>query len=452
MGRQRSHDLDRPSRVALPPDAQRRPLELPRLRPQPGPRHLAASHRQLRRQHGPLLHRRRGGREPRGRRRRRDLGHLAHRRLRRQPGRLLRRAHRQRARLQPRAQRHRDPDRHEHAGHDRERGRSDTAGEPRRDHAGEDVARRPVVAVDRRHRRHGLQPLSRRQPRRQHHRDDVHLRHAELLDELRARRRGARRQRERLEQARQRRVDGALRRPGRARRRLLVRRRLGRECGRRLRQRPRRRDLGRYVDECWPLRQRAQLRRRQRPGRARQPGHLLPGRLHAPGLGAEADRHQERRRNRRHLDRDRPDALGRPSRHALSPHARRQLFRVPRLRSEPRGFDLAAHRRHLRRHDRSLLHRRRAGLEPCGCIGRQLRHLAHRRVRRQSGWLLRRRHRRRPRLQPRTRSSRDPHGHESAGAGTRLRLRPARRERRAHRAPPSGASTSPGRPPATTGS
>ena len=100
LGGQWPDALGRPPRNPLPPDAQRRPLELPRLRRQPGRRqwqHLAPPTTA----HRALLHRRDRGRESRSRRRRRQLRHLAGRRLRQQPRRLLRRPDRRRPRLQP---------------------------------------------------------------------------------------------------------------------------------------------------------------------------------------------------------------------------------------------------------------------------------------------------------------------------------------------------------------
>ena len=86
---------------------QQRPLRLPRLRPQPDRRPVAAPRRHLRRHHRPLLHRRHRSRLPRRHRQRRQLQHLAHRRLRHHPRRLLRRRHRRRPHLQPRPHRRR---------------------------------------------------------------------------------------------------------------------------------------------------------------------------------------------------------------------------------------------------------------------------------------------------------------------------------------------------------
>ena len=67
-------------------------------------------------------------------------------------------------------------------------------------------------------------------------------------------------------------------------------------------------------------------------------------------------------------------------------HPRRQPLRLPRLRPAPRPRAVATHRRHLRRHHRPLLHRRRRGRDAHG-VGqrRELQHLADRRLRRRPG-------------------------------------------------------------------
>ncbi len=112
---------------------------------------------------------------------------------------------------------------------------------------------------------------------------------------------------------------------------------------------------------------------------------------------------------RRHLDRHRAHALGRPPCRPSLRDARQQPLLVPRLGAEPARRAVAAPGGHLRRDDRPLLHRRgRGGLARGLRQRRQLGHLADRRLRRQPGRLLRRRGRRRPHLQPRAQRRRNP--------------------------------------------
>ena len=66
---------------------------------------------------------------------------------------------------------------------------------------------------------------------------------------------------------------------------------------------------------------------------------------------------QEGRGNRRHLDRQRPDALGRPPGRPPLHDARRQLLLVSRFGPEPGRRAVAAPSGHLRRDDRPLLRR-----------------------------------------------------------------------------------------------
>ena len=86
-------------------------------------------------------------------------------------------------------------------------------------------------------------------------------------------------------------------------------------------------------------------------------GTLLQHRLHARGLGEEEHR-QEGRRDRRLLEWQRADALGRPPRRPLLLDARREPLLLPRLGRQRGRRPVAARRRDVRRHDRTLLRRR----------------------------------------------------------------------------------------------
>ena len=158
--------------------------------------------------------------------------------------------------------------------------------------------------------------------------------------------------------------------------------------------------------------------------------HLLPVRLHARGLGPEAERDQERRRDRRHLERRRrTDALGRPHRDPLPPDHGQRDRELPRLRPQPDRRAMATPGRHLRRHHRPLLHRRhRSRQPPRHRRHRQLQQLANRRLRQQPRRLLRRPDRQRPHLQPQPHPRRDHHRHEPARRPREPRCTDAARE------------------------
>ena len=122
------------------------------------------------------------------------------------------------------------------------------------------------------------------------------------------------------------------------------------------------------------------------------------------------------------MGRQRADALDRPSRDPLPPHAGRQSLLVSRLRSESTRRPMAASRRQLRRHDCPLLRQRcRGGLESGRGCRRHLEHLAHRRLRQRSRRLLRRPHRRDSRLRPRAQHDRGTGRHEPAARDHRPR-------------------------------
>ncbi len=202
-------------------------------------------------------------------------------------------------------------------------------------------------------------------------------------------------------------------------RRILVRRGVGRQCHRYVGKRAHGHDHRRDLDGR-TRRRRAVVRRHQRLRGSRKPRHLLQLGLHARGLGAEADGCQEGRRRRRQLGRQRTDVVGRPRRGPPPAHPRHQPLRLPRLRGEPDRRRVAAPRRHVRRRHGPLLHRRRRDRIPWG-LGqrRQLERLAHRRLRREPWWLLRRCHRQRPHLRPRTHGRRGRNRHEPAGSASR---------------------------------
>ena len=109
------------------------------------------------------------------------------------------------------------------------------------------------------------------------------------------------------------RLDDVLRHLAGPRRGVRVRGGIRNRCERRVRQRQERDDQRRRRGRPAAHGGGALVRRHRRPRRARQPRHLLQQRLHARGLGAE-EHGQEGRGDRRHLDRQRPDALGRPPR------------------------------------------------------------------------------------------------------------------------------------------
>ena len=254
---------------------------------QPGRGPVAAPRRDVRRHHGALLHRRRRGVEPRRLRQRRQLQYLAHRRLRQQPRRVLRRPHRRSPRLRPRPDASRGPSRPGSAARHRECWCADRARQPHRHREHADVGVPLLDGIDGRHRRlgyhvyvDGAQPGRRPAPR------------ASRSPASPARR--ATRSRSRRSTA-----------PGMSRRALPQRHRLcratrspglvaayafdegvGCDRGRRVRQRPHRHDHGRDLGDR-TQRRRALVRRHRRQRRPRHPRHVLQQRVHPRGLGAE---------------------------------------------------------------------------------------------------------------------------------------------------------------------
>ena len=108
--------------------------------------------------------------------------------------------------------------------------------------------------------------------------------------------------------------------------------------GRRPSTRPATASTGAVVGAAWAtgaLRRRALVRRHRRLRRPARPRHLLQQRGFTLEAWVQKATDEERRRGRRHLDRQRADALGRPPRVALPPHARRQLLDLSRLRPQP---------------------------------------------------------------------------------------------------------------------
>ena len=199
---------------------------------------------------------------------------------------------------------------------------------------------------------------------------------------------------------------------------------------RRLRQRPRRHDLGRDLDQR-PRRRRALLQRQQRLRRPRRARHLLPERLHARGLGAEADATKKDVGVARQLDRQRRRCSGSTTWRRLPAHARQHgLSSYLDSGQTP----IAGQWQHLAAtYDgthRPLLHRRHPGRQPQRHRQRrQLEHLADRRLRLARGRLLRRPDRRRPHLQPRAQRGRGADGHEPAGRRLERTERPDRARR-----------------------
>ncbi len=180
---------------------------------------------------------------------------------------------------------------------------------------------------------------------------------------------------------------------------VLVRRGVGQPTRRRLGQRARRHDHRRDLGER-PLRRRALLQRHERPRLARRPRHLLPAAASRSRPGCRSERDQERRGRVRHLDRQRPDALGRPHRDPLPPHARQQPRRPTSTPAPTRSQASGS------TSPRPSTAPPRASTSTAPQVAtrtvvrqrRQLRHVADRRLRQLARRLLRRPDRRRPRL------------------------------------------------------
>ena len=182
---------------------------------------------------------------------------------------------------------------------------------------------------------------------------------------------------------------------------LLVQRGLRDDGARRLGERPSGDDRRSDMDDERAIRRRAVVRRNEQPRRPRQPRNLLPGRLHARGVGQEGDGHEEGRRRRRDVDRprSRPDDLGRPRRGPLPAHDGTGPRELPRLGGDAGRRDVAAPRRDFRRDHCPVLRRRHRGRRPHDRGGTRLgQHVARRRVRRHADRVLRRRDRRDPDL------------------------------------------------------
>ena len=374
--------LGRPSRVAPSPHARQQPLHVSRFGAQSGARAVAAPRGHVRRHDGALLRRRGRGGEPAfsgsvGSSNTWRIGAYGA-----GPGRILRRARRRGSRLRPRARRRRDRRRPRSAARSRRPRRADDAGEPRRHRR---ARRRRSRSRGPRRRTTSASPATRSTPaasrsaRRPERPSPSRTSRARTATSSTSRRSTAPGTPRRARTSTDRPPPASVA-PG-----LVAAYGFdegsgsvaddasgdGRNGSSPARRGPRAQRLGGLL-----------ARRRRRSRQPRRPRHVLHGRLHARGLGAQ-EHDEEGRRGRRHLGRQRPDALGRPSGGAPSAHARQQPLDVPRFGRQPRvgawqhvaaTFDGATARYYV---DGVA-----GGLAGGLGIRRQLEHVADRRVRR----------------------------------------------------------------------